>query len=299
MAAITAIDRGSRAARRGWSDLTIRNLFIMPTIAFLIVFNIFPLAYSLGYSFTDYRASLNNPVNFVGLQNYSELLNDPNIWNNFTVTANYVIISVAGQMLVGFGMALLLNRSFPQKGLVTTLLLLPMMLSMAVVGLFWTLLYDPSWGIINYIFGLGNFEWLSNPHFVLVAIAITDIWMWAPFVMLLSLAGLSAVPQHLYEAAAIDRAGSFYTFFRITLPLVAPLLLIALIFRTMEAFKTFDLAFIMSGLGEADLISKRLYKMAFREWQTGKASAFAYMVLLMVIGITNLYVKYLNRVKER
>jgi multiple sugar transport system permease protein len=295
-----AVDRDTRSARRrGWSDLTIRNIFILPTIAFLIVFNIFPLVYSLGYSFTDYRASVNDPVNFVGLQNYRDLLNDPNIWNNFTVTAKYVIISVTGQMLVGFGMALLLNRKFPLKGLVTTLLHLPMMLSMAVVGLFWKLLYDPSWGVINYVLGIGDFEWLSNPDVVLFAIAITDIWMWAPFVMLLALAGLSAVPQHLYEAAAIDRASKLYTFFRITLPLVAPLLLIALIFRTMEAFKTFDLAYIMSGLSESDLISKRLYKMAFQEWQTGKASAFAYMVLLMVIGITNLYVKYLNQVKER
>lgn len=299
MAVIARVEPVSRSARRGLSDLAIRNLFILPTIAFLIVFNIFPLLYSLGYSFTDYRASVSAPANFVGLRNYSDLLNDPNIWNNFTVTAKYVIISVTGQMIVGFGMALLLNRKFPLKGLVTTLLLLPMMLSMAVVGLFWKLLYDPSWGIINYILGLGNFEWVSNPDMVLYAIAITDIWMWAPFVMLLSLAGLSAVPQHLYEAAAIDRASPLYTFFRITLPLVAPLLLIALIFRTMEAFKTFDLAFIMSGLAESDVISKRLYKMAFQEWQTGKSCAFAYMVLLMVIGITNMYVKYLNKVKER
>ena len=121
-----------------------------------------------------------------------------------------------------------------------------MMMSMAVVGLFWKLLYDPSWGTINYALGLGNFDWLSNPDMALYAVAITDIWMWAPFVMLLSLAGLSAVPKHLYEAAAIDRAGAWYTFSRITLPLVAPILLIAIIFRTMEAFKTFDLAFIMT-----------------------------------------------------
>jgi multiple sugar transport system permease protein len=133
----------------------------------------------------------------------------------------------------------------------------------------------------------------------LYAVAITDIWMWAPFVMLLSLAGLSAVPKHLYEAAAIDRAGWWYTFTRITLPLVTPLLLIALIFRTMEAFKTFDLAFIMSGLNETELISKRLYQMAFREWQTGKSCAFAYIVLIVVLAITNIYVKYLNKAKER
>ncbi len=296
---LARLDTRSRAAAQGWSDLAIRNMFIIPTIAFLIIFNVFPLIYSLGYSFTDFRASVNEPARFVGLQNYRELLNDPNVWRNFTVTAKYVIVSVTGQVVVGFGLAMLLNRTFPMKGFVTTLLLLPMMMSMAVVGLFWKLLYDPSWGPINYALGLGKFEWLSDPNVALYAVAITDIWMWAPFVMLLSLAGLSAVPQHLYEAAAIDRASGWYSFTRITLPLVAPILLIAIIFRTMEAFKTFDLAYIMSGQPTTETISIRLYKMAFQEWQTGRSSALAYIVLIVVVAITNIYVKYLNKVKER
>ena len=293
------LNRSSRASAGGWSDLTIRNLFIIPTILFLIIFNIFPLIYSLGYSFTDFRASVNEAANFVGLANYRELLSDRNVWNNFWVTAKYAIVSVGGQMIVGFGLALLLNRNMPAKGLITTLLLLPMMMSAAVVGLFWRLLYDPSWGPLNYVLGLGDLAWLSNPKIALYAVAITDIWMWTPFVMLLSLAGLSAVPQHLYEAAAIDRAGSWYTFTRITLPLVTPLLLIALIFRTMEAFKTFDITFIMSTQPTTELISIRLYKFAFQEWQTGKSCALAYIVLIMVLAITNIYVKYLNKVKER
>jgi multiple sugar transport system permease protein len=296
---LARFDSRSRAAAQGWSDIAIRNLFIIPTIAFLIIFNVFPLIYSLGYSFTDFRASVNEPANFVGLRNYRELLSDPNVWRNFTVTAKYVIVSVTGQVIVGFGLAMLLNRKFPLKGFVTTLLLLPMMMSMAVVGLFWKLIYDPSWGPLNYVLGLGSFEWLSNPRVALYAVAITDIWMWAPFVMLLSLAGLSAVPQHLYEAAAIDRASGWYTFTRITLPLVAPILIIAIIFRTMEAFKTFDLAYIMSGQPTTEMISIRLYKMAFQEWQTGRSSALAYIVLIVVVAITNIYVKYLNQVKER
>ena len=297
--ALTRLDKSSRAAAHGWSDLAIRNAFIIPTIVFLIVFNIFPLIYSLGFSFTNYAANRSDPWSFVGLQNYRDLLSDDHIWSNFVTTAKYVIVSVAGQMIVGFGLALLLNRDFPLKGLVTTLLLLPMMMSAAVVGLFWQLLYSPSWGPINYIFGLGDFAWLSNPDAALYAVAITDIWMWSPFVMLLSLAGLSAVPQHLYEAAAIDRAGRWYTFVHITLPLVAPLLLIALIFRTMEAFKTFDIAYTMTSQPTAELISIRLYKQAFQQWDTGKSCALAYIVLIMVLAITNLYVKYLNKVKER
>ncbi|MGB5556397.1 MAG: sugar ABC transporter permease [Paracoccaceae bacterium] len=295
----TQLDPDSRAAARGLSDRSIRNLFIIPTIAFLIIFNIFPLLYSLGYSFTDFRASTNAPAKFVGLQNYHYLLTDEFIWRNFTITAKYVIISVTGQVIVGFGLAMLLNREIPLKGLITTLLLLPMMLSMAVVGLFWKLLYDPSFGIINYALGLGTFEWLADPKVALYAVALTDIWMWSPFVMLLSLAGLSAVPKHLYEAAEIDRASGFYTFFRITLPLVAPILMIAIIFRTMEAFKTFDLAYILSSQPTTELIAIRLYKMAFLEWQTGQSSAFAYIVLIMVVAITNIYVKYLNKVKAR
>lgn len=296
---IARLEPRSAAARRGLSDVAIRNLFIIPTLIFLIVFNIFPLIYSLGYSFTDFRASSNQPAEFIGLQNYRELLGDAHIWNNFSVTAKYVLVSVGGQVLVGFGVALLLNRKIPGKGLLTTLLLLPMMMSMAVVGLFWQLLYSPSWGIINYILHLDDFSWLSNPDVALYAVALTDIWMWSPFVMLLCLAGLSAIPQHLYEAAAIDRASKWYTFTRITLPLVSPLLLIAIIFRTMEAFKTFDLAFIMTSMESTELIAIRLYKLAFQEWQTGKSCALAYIVLIMVLAITNIYVKYLNQAKDR
>ena len=296
---LTSLDPRSRAATRGWSDITIRNVFVIPTVAFLIIFNVFPLLYSLGFSFTDFRASSKAAVNFVGLKNYIDTLNDPVTWRSFSTTLWYVIVSVAGQFVVGFGLALLLNRPIPAKGLLTTLLLLPMMLSPVVVGLFWKLIYDPSWGILNYVLGLGKTAWLTDARLALYAVAITDIWMWSPFVMLLSLAGLSAVPKHLYEAASIDRASKIYTFFRITLPLVAPILMIAVIFRTMEAFKTFDIAFVMTGQPQAELISSRLYKAAFAQWQTGPASAMAYIILIMVLCITNIYVKYLNKAKER
>lgn len=288
--------------RRGLSDLAIRNMFVMPTIVFLILINIFPLFYSLILSFADYSAVSAKPPDWIGIQNYRELLHDPHVWESLYITLKYVIISVSGQLIVGFGVALLLNRSIPGKGTITTLLLLPMMMSMAIVGLFWKLLYSPSWGIINYLLRLENFVWISNADVALLAIAITDIWMWSPFVMLLSLAGLSAIPQHLYEAAAIDRASRWFTFRRITLPLVSPLLLIAVIFRTMEAFKTFDLAFIMTGGGPGtatELISIKLYNMAFPQWQTGKSCALAYILLIMIIGISNIYIKYLNKAKER
>ncbi len=295
-AVLTTLDPASRAASRGMSDMSIRNLFIIPTILFLIVFNIFPLLYSLGYSFTDYAASRSGEVNFVGLQNYRELLSDPFIWNNFVVTAKYVLVSVGGQMIVGFGLALLLNRSIPYKGLITTLLLLPMMMSSAVVGLFWKLLYDPSWGPINYVLGLGKFAWLSNPDAALYAIAITDIWMWSPFVMLLVLAGLVSVPKHLYEAAAIDRVPAWRRFRYITFPYVKGLLLLALLFRTIEAFKLFDVVFILTDGGQrTETIALYVYRQAIQFNKTSEAAALSYILLFTVIVLTNLYLYLANR----
>lgn len=287
---------------RGISDLWICNLFIYPTIIFLILINIFPLLYSLILSFADYSAVSGKSPVWIGFRNYRELLHDHRVWESLSVTLKYVFISVTGQMVVGFGLALLINRKFPAKGLFTTMLMLPMMMSMAIVGLFWKLLYSPSWGIINYMLGLKKFDWLSNPDAALYAIAITDIWMWAPFVMLISLAGLTAIPEHLYEAASIDRASRWFVFRHITFPLVLPLLLIALLFRTLEAFKTFDIAYIMTGGGPGtttELISLKLYEMAFPQWQTGKSCALAYIVVIVVIGISSIYIKYIHKAKER
>jgi multiple sugar transport system permease protein len=291
--------------RRGLSDNAIKRLFVLPTIILLICINIFPLIWSLGLSFADYsavkpRVEGENP-DWIGGKNYKEVLLDSHIWEYFTLTARYAIMAVLGEFIVGFGVALILNRDFKAKGLVTTLILLPMMMSMSIVGLFWRLLWNPGWGIINYMLGLGNFVWLANPRMALIAVAITDIWMWSPFTMLLALAGLSAIPQYLYEAAEIDRASWWFKFRRITLPLVAPLLLIALIFRTMEAFKMFDIAFVMTGGGpgtSTELIAINLYRLAFAQWNTGKASAFAYIILIMIIAISNIYIKYLNKAKE-
>ena len=300
------LNRGNVVLKqRGLGDVAIKRLFVLPTIILLICINIFPLFWSLILSFADYSAVRPhvegiNP-NWIGGQNYKEVLLDKHIWEYFTITAKYVIMAVAGEFLVGFGLALLLNREFKAKGLITTLILIPMMMSMAIVGLFWRLLYNPGWGIINYMLGLKDFVWLANAKVALTAVAITDIWMWAPFTMLLSLAGLSAIPDYLYEAAEIDRASWWFKFRRITLPLVTPLLLIALIFRTMEAFKMFDIAFVMTGGGpgtSTEVIAINLYRLAFAQWNTGKASAFAYIILIMIIAISNIYIRYLNRAKE-
>lgn len=285
-------------------DVTLMRLFIMPTIILLIAINIFPLLWSLFLSFSNYEAHKpdvwgKNP-RMIGTRNYERVLTDKDMWKRFTTTAKYVVLSVGGEMILGFGLALLLQVKFKGRGVITTLLVLPMTMSPVIVGLMWKLFMDPNWGMLNYLLGLDKVEWVQNTDINLYSIVIVDIWTWTPFVLLLSLAGLSAIPEYLYEAAEVDRASWWFKFTRITLPMVYPLLLVALIFRTMEAFKIFDLPMGIVGTGSAapPLLSMKLYILAFLTWKTGQGSALGYIMLLMIIAISAVFIKYLNKAKQ-
>ncbi|HTZ50449.1 MAG TPA: sugar ABC transporter permease [Spirochaetia bacterium] len=298
--------------RRHLSDRSIQNLFIWPTLALLIAVNLFPLAYSLYFSFTNFLAVQNKPPGWVGFANFGTILNEPEMWHYFATTGRYALMSVGLQTIIGFGLAMLVRRKFFGSGLITTLILIPMMLSPAVVGMFWKMIYNPNFGFFNFIVGAGDAgkgvdmlasKWFgtSTPGLALFAVVIVDVWMWSPFVMLLVLSGLNAIPEYLYEAAAIDRASAWFQFRRITLPQVAPLLLIAVLFRTIEAFKAFDLIMPMTGGGPGDqteLIAVQLYRKAFLgTFQTGFSSALAYIILIIIVAASNVYIKYLNQIK--
>lgn len=293
-----------RRPRRGLSDYQVKMLFLLPTMVLLIAMNIFPLLWSLYLSFCDYSAIREEPPRWAGLKNYLELRQDPATWSYFTITAKFVFLAVLAQFLIGFGLALLLNREFKGKGLITTLLLMPMMLSPVVVGLFWKFIFDANFGLLNYLLDkiahTGSLVWVTNPKRALLSIVIVDTWMWSPFMMLISLAGLSAVPQYLYEAADVDRASGWFKFRHITLPLIAPLLLLALLFRTIDAFKLFDLVYILTagGPGTAtETLSMSLYRLAFHRFNTGQACALAYILLIIIIALSNLYIRQLKRMK--
>lgn len=305
--------------RRSLSDKAIRNLFIWPTLILLILINVFPLFYSLYLSFTDYSAIANKAPVWVAFENFGRVLGDENMWGFFTTTGKYVLFSVGLELLIGFALAMLVKESFRGSGIITTLILVPMMLSPVVVGLFWKLMYNPTFGYFNYLISLNHNIFFSStatgpdmlasrfggavvPDLALWAVILVDVWMWTPFVMLLILSGLKAIPEYLYEAAAIDRASSWFQFWRITLPQVAPLMLIAVLFRTIEAFnKGFDLVMGMTGGGpgtQTEVVAVNLYRQAFQgQFRTGRASALAYIVLIIIIAISNLYIRYLNKMR--
>ncbi|WGV16581.1 carbohydrate ABC transporter permease [Fuscovulum ytuae] len=310
---ITAAARATPApvARRirGLSDRAIAWLFVAPTIFLLLAINIFPLIWTIRLSFTNYAANRpNREVEWVGLRNYERILTDDGIWANMQTTAHFLLWTLFFQVVIGFTLAWLINRKFKGNDLLTTLIVLPMMLSPAVVGNFWTFLYQPQIGLVNYVVELvtgipaSSFSMLGPGGYAPWSIIIVDTWMWTPFVMLICLAGLRSIPDYIYEAAEIDRASKWRQFWTITVPMVLPFLMLAVLFRGIENFKMFDMVVLLTGGGpgnETLLASIDLKREAFEKWRTGYSSAYAIILFVTVFGLASIYVKALNKVKER
>ena len=294
---------------RGLSDRAIAWLFVAPTIFLLLAINIFPLIWTIRLSFTNYRANRpNEEVEWVGLRNYERILTDDGIWANMQTTAHFLFWTLFFQVILGFALAWLINRKFKGNDLLTTLIVLPMMLSPAVVGNFWTFLYQPQIGLVNYTVELltgtpaNSFSMLGPGGYAPWSIVIVDTWMWTPFVMLICLAGLRSIPDYIYEAAEVDRASKWRQFWTITVPMVLPFLMLAVLFRGIENFKMFDMVVLLTGGGpgnETLLASIDLKREAFEKWRTGYSSAYAIILFVTVFGLASIYVKALNKVKER
>ena len=300
-----------RVARKikGMSDRAIAWMFVAPTIFLLLAINIFPLIWTIRLSFTNYRANrLNREVKDIGFRNYERILTDSDIWLNMQATAHFLFWTIVLQVLIGFALAYLINKNFRGSPFWTTVIVLPMMLSPAVVGNFWKFLYQPQIGLFNYIVSFftgadpSSFEMLGQVNLAPWSIVIVDTWMWTPFVMLICLAGLRSIPDYIYEAAEIDRASKLRQFFTITVPMVLPFLMLAVLFRGIENFKMFDLVVQLTGGGPGsttELTSINLKREAFEKWRTGYASAYAIILFVTVFGLASIYVKALNKVKER
>lgn len=300
-----------RVARKikGLSDRAIAWIFVGPTIFLLLAINIFPLIWTINLSFTNFKANrIGREVKNVGFRNYERILTDSDIWLNMQATAHFLFWTIFFQVLIGFTLAYLINKKFKGNDLWTTIIVLPMMLSPAVVGNFWKFLYQPQIGLFNYVIAFfsgkdpSSFEMLGQVNLAPWSIVIVDTWMWTPFVMLICLAGLRSIPDYIYEAAEVDRASKLRQFFTITIPMVLPFLMLAVLFRGIENFKMFDLVVQLTGGGPGsttELTSINLKREAFEKWRTGYASAYAIILFVTVFGLASIYVKALNKVKER
>ena len=277
------------------------GLLVAPAIALLFVMNIFPLLWSLGLSFFSYRANRMKPPAFLGLDNYEKILTDPTVWDRLQTTAIMAIMTVAVQMVVGFLLALLFSKQFPLRRYLLILVLTPMMLSYVAIGAFFRYYYEPTFGLLSQFVRMFTGEpyiLLATTEGAMAGIVFADAWMWSPFVMLLVLAGLVSVPKYLYEAAAIDRISGWRRFWNITFPYIRGLLMLALLFRTIEAFKLFDVVFLLTEGGpgtSTETIAIYVYRQAIQFNKTSDSTAISYILLFTVIVLTNLYLYLANR----
>lgn len=281
----------------------IRWGFTAPALLFLIAFNVFPLLWNVVLGFRSVEL-VGGAAPWVGGENYARVFADPRYGEAVRLTARFVGLAVGLELLLGFALALALQRDFKGKTAVLTTLLVPMMLSPAVVGLFWNLILNGNYGILNQALGalgLPQPQWTTDRDWKFTSILLVDLWMWTPFMLLISLAALGAIPRSIHEAAEIDRAGRLTVFRRITLPLVAPLLGLAVLLRATDALKQFDLVMAITGPNDASTqtVSTLLYQVLFRDGKVGLGASFACVVLVAVIAVATVFTRYLDRLKER
>ncbi len=276
--------------------------FVGPALVMLIALNIFPLLYNIVLSFTNAELE-GGKLGFAGILNYTTIFSSAKFVAAIRTTALFVVLAVSAELVLGFCLALALQRGFKGKSAVLTILLIPMMLSPAVMGLFWNQILNGHYGILNQVLAAASLpqpQWLNAPNLKLISILMIDVWMWTPFMMLIALAGLNSIPQYIYEAAEIDRAGPWRVFRRITLPMCAPLLVLAALLRTTDALKQFDLVMAITGPNDAatQTLSALLYQKVFSDGQVGLGSAYACVVLVVVIALASVFTRYIGFIQR-
>ena len=278
--------------------------FMAPAILFIGIFSIYPLLNTIYMSFTKYNIASGRPMTFNGLANYQRLFSQPQFFHSMGVTLKYTAVGVVSTMLLGFIMALLLNSD----GIITKVLrgiaLMPMLICSVALTVAWQLMYNPNFGLFNIVLQMLNLpikNWLGDPNLALYALALTDVWQFTPFVMILTLAGFQSINPDYYEAASIDGASRTQMLFRITLPLMQNVLTIILVMRIIDAFKTFEKPRIMTDGGPMKLtetINLHVYRTAFLEWEFGYGATGAFVVALVMVILTFFIFKLTRAGKE-
>jgi multiple sugar transport system permease protein len=271
------------------------NRFVAPAIALLSLVTVYPVL-SVLYLSLHRRLLIFDISKFVGLDNYRFLLTDDRFWNAFRNTVYFTGASVSLELASGLALAVLMNRAFRFRGLFTAIILVPWAIPTVVSARMWEWIYNTDFGILNHLLGV-KINWLGSPFWALNAAVFMDVWKTAPFVVILLLAGLKVIPTELYQAARIDGAGAWPIFRRITLPLLMPVVLVVLIFRTLDAFRVFDAVYVLTGGGPAnttETLSIYAYKVLFQTLQFGYGSTLSMVVFLCVGVISVLYIRLLS-----
>jgi len=277
--------------------------FIGPALIYLLALILFPLAFSLVVSFYRLDLAAGAVWEFVGSANYAALLDDDTFQISLLRTGLFVVSAVSLELTAGLILALLLNREIRGKRIFRVVFLFPVMIGSLVAGFIWRLLYHsngpPSY--FAFLVGVGQIAWLGSTTIAPVSIILTDVWQWTPFMMLVLLAGLQTIPHETYEAAVVDGASRRQILRHITIPMLVPVIVVAVLIRAIDAFKIFDIIYILTSGGPGTstyVVSLYAYLVGFKSLNVGYAAAMSYVLNFIVVGVSTIYIRTLRR-KER
>ncbi|MGP4685994.1 carbohydrate ABC transporter permease [Agrobacterium pusense] len=264
--------------------------FVIPALVVISAVIVFPWVFTLWMS--AHRWTLGQEQSFIGFENYVRLASDARFWESLWHTLVYTVLSVVAPLFLGTLAALVFDAQFPLRGFLRGVFVMPMMATPVAIALVWTMMFHPQLGVLNYLLSfihIGPLEWIYNQSTVIPSLVLVETWQWTPLVMLIVLGGLAAVPREPYESAEIDGANAWQKFRYLTMPMIAPFLMIAVIIRSIDAVKSFDIIYAMTqgGPGTAsETINIYLYNTAFAYYDIGYGSAMAVVFFIIIVALS-------------
>jgi multiple sugar transport system permease protein len=289
--------------RSSFTERNLRILFPLPAIVFVGLLMVFPILYTLYLSFTNWNLTSGMPMKFAGFDSYVRMFNEPRFLHALGRTFYFTVVAVIIEGFLGVVIALILNRAFVGKSIAKLLLLLPLVATPVAVGIVFNLFYDPTIGLLNFVlksFSLPTGLWISNEHSVLPALILVDVWQWTPMITLIVLAGLAAMSEEPVEAARVDGASEWQILRFVTIPMVMPVILTAMILRLIDALKTFDIIFAMTGGGPgyaSETLNIMGFKYSFEYFRMGQSSVIL-VALFLVVFLSSLAIMKLRASSE-
>lgn len=264
-----------------------------------------PFVTAVYYSMQRYNLALPYTRGFIWFDNYLDFLTDPAFWNTVRISLTYTVVTVGVELCLGLAVAMLLRRPSVLHNVVSVALLLPLMIAPAIAALMWKLMTNPNFGILSYLaslIGLSDFRWASDPRTALLTVVLVDVWVYTPFIMILLLAGLRALPRQPFEAAELDGVPASFVFFRITLPMLTPYIITAVLFRMLDAIQQFDIVYAMTQGGPGDTLmvfQVQSYLEFFQYTNVGRSAALLMVLWAITYALSNVFIKQWLRLRER
>lgn len=275
-------------------------LFLLPGMLYLVVMRIAPALFTFYLSLTSWDLTKRGGPVFIGLQNYVDILHDKPFLDSIGRSLLFTVVATTIELVLGFLIALFVNREIMGKNVLRAALLTPMVITPSIVGVIWTIMFQSEVGPLNWLLslvGIGPVGWLTSPSMAMISLIITDVWHWTPFMFLLCLSAMQMIPVDLYESAEVDGASRWQMLFEITLPMVRDTVVVAVILRSMEAFELFAEPFVMTGGGPGaatETLSVHIYKSAFMFFQMGYAGAMVVVSITILVAAYSLYWRFIK-----